>query len=154
MSNYFKEFEVLWVDLDLNGHLGHTAYSRYANNVRAAFFTDLFKVTPENFTEQNIGPIVIREFIEYKREVRLNAKIIIDMAIAGLSRDYSRWVICHHVYINGKVACIINMEGAWLNLKLRKMISPIEHIKGGIDKVPKTKNFKIIGQRDRLKMTF
>ncbi len=153
MMTYSKKFEVLWVDVDMNGHLQHTAYSRYATNVRVGFFRDALKINFENFGEQSLGPIVIREFIEYKREVRLNDIIEIDMALAGVSANCARWLIRHQVHTHGKIACVINMEGAWLDLKLRKMGIPDYQISKSFDTITKTKDFKTIDRRDRLSMS-
>ena len=152
MINYSKNFEVLWVDVDLNGHLQHTAYSRYATNVRLGFFKDHLGNEFTDLNEQNVGPIVIREFIEYRKEVRLNEIITIDLALAGITESYSRWLIRHHIYVHKEIACVINMEGSWLHLKRRKMVLPGDEIKSSFDKILKTEDFKVMGRRDRLSM--
>ena len=152
MINYSKNFEVLWVDVDLNGHLQHTAYSRYATNVRVGFFKDYLGTDFMDLNQEDVGPIIIREFIEYKKEVRLSEIITIDLTIAGVTQSYSRWLIRHHIYVHGEIACIINIEGSWLHLKRRKMVLPGDRIKNSFDKILKTEDFKVLGRRDRLSM--
>ena len=153
MTKYSKQFEALWVDVDMNGHLQHTAYSRYATNVRVGFFRDVLKTNFQGFSEQNLGPIVLKEFIEYKREVHLSDIMDIDIALAGVSADCGRWLIRHQAHVHGKVACIINMEGAWLDLKLRKMGIPNQQLIESFNKLAQTKDFKTLGRKDRLSMS-
>ena len=151
---YAKEFEVLWVDTDLNGHLTHTAYSNYATNVRVGFFTDCLKHDVLSLLKEGIGPIIIREFIEYKREVHLGDTIKIDLAIVGVSEKGDRWILRHKVYKENKVCCVITIEGAWLDLKTRKLTFPVQKIYDGFNDLVKDSDFKIMDRRSRLSFSF
>lgn len=37
-KEFYKEFQVIWADMDPNRHMRHTAYNDYAAQLRVSFF--------------------------------------------------------------------------------------------------------------------
>ena len=151
-KEFVKEFEALWAYADPNGHLRHTAYSDYATNVRVSFFREIgFDL--DDLTKLAIGPIVLREFIEYKRELRIEDKFKIYLQLSGSSPDRMHWRMRHKVYRlrDNKLCCIINMEGAWLDLKTRNMCALPPELAAKFDELKKTDDFKVLESRSRMR---
>ncbi len=116
-----KSFDIRWADLDPNGHMRHTAYMDYAAQARVGFLNDC-GFTLERFQHLRIGPVLFREETRYLREVCANEHISVTTEITGLSPNGKHWRIRHRIFrTNGELACVVNVEGAWLDLAARKV---------------------------------
>ncbi len=137
-----RVFEVRWADLDPNRHLRNTAYSDYATHTRFSVLIE-HGFTPSRFEELAFGPVVFREETRFMREVAMGDKVSIDVTIAGLSNDASRWRIQHHVLrADGATAAVVTLEGSWLDLKTRKLTFPPAELHELFLRMPKTKDFE------------
>ena len=154
-NGYFLDFEVLWCFIDANGHMRHTGYSDFATCVRVKYLKDMGHGL-ESMNETRIGPVVLREFIEYRREVKLGDAIRVFFELSGESEDKSLWQVRHNIYrlSDKKLSCVIDMQGAWFDLNKRKISSFTlnDNIKGLSD-LNKTKDFKILNKKSMMKYT-
>ncbi len=149
---YFKIFEVLWTDVDPNGHMRHTAYSDYSTNVRFGFLSSI-GFNYYTLLELKIGPVIFHEFIEYKREVLLGDVIRIGVELKGSSADCNRWLMRHRIFNEklNKLVCVIHLEGGWLDLQTRKLCPPPDKIINGFD-ILKIEDYKTLGQKFSLRL--
>ena len=85
MDRYAKTFTVRWADCDVNGHMRNTAYSEYAIDVRMAFLAE-HGFGFEQFVASGFGPVLLREEIDYLRELKLGDTVEVDFTQLGLSR--------------------------------------------------------------------
>ncbi|UYZ60569.1 acyl-CoA thioesterase [Hymenobacter latericus] len=122
--HYHKQYPIRWADLDPNGHMRHSAYNDYAAQLRLDFLEDAgFPLA--KFAKLGIGPILFREDTRFLKEISPNETIKVGAELAGLSADGSRWRIVHTIYkADGRESAIITVDGAWLDLRQRKLATP------------------------------
>ena len=73
----------------------------------------------------HIGPILFREECIFKKEIRFDDDIVIDLKLIKAKRNYARWSIQHTIFKNENIiSAIINIDGAWLNTIERKLAVP------------------------------
>lgn len=119
-----KTYEVRWADLDANGHLRHSSYADYATCVRLAILAD-FGFPLQRFQEEKFGPVFFREETQFKREVHLGEKILVDFRVAAVSTCGRKWTLHHHVFKStGKLAAIITIDGGWFDTETRRLRRP------------------------------
>ena len=92
--------------------------------------------------EHHIGPIIFREECLFKREIQFGDEVRITLKMDKLSIDHRKWTIVHEIWVNDNMlAAQITCDGAWMYTKLRKVVSPPETFKKGLDIIPKTDSF-------------
>ena len=119
-----QTYTVRWAELDPNGHMRHSAYADFAADQRVHWLASLgFDV--RRFAELRIGPILFREETKYLKELSGGEQIKVEGRLTGGTPDGSRWTIEHTISkADGRVAAIITVDGAWLNLDQRKLAVP------------------------------
>lgn len=144
MQKFSLPIQVRWSDIDQNRHLRHSAYYDYGATVRIACFSQ-HGLTNLKFEELHIGPILFREEAIFKREIKFEDKIEVDMTVTKATPDYSRWSIRHHFYKeDGTLSAIINLDGAWIDIVKRKLAVPDEFIQSVFQDFPKVEDFQPI----------
>ena len=87
---YVRRVTVGWGDMDFNAHMGNTAYLDKSADVRLLFFAENgFPI--EQFMKLRIGPVVMKDEVEYFREANLLDELDISLSLAGLAEDGSRF---------------------------------------------------------------
>jgi len=126
MDRIAKTFTVRWADCDANGHMRNTAYSEYGIDVRMAWLTEAGWGF-DAMQEHGFGPVLLREEIDYLRELKLGEPVKVDLAQLGLSPDGGRWKLQHELWkANGKKAARIVILGGFMDLTARRLIAPPE----------------------------
>ena len=126
MDRYAKTFTVRWADCDANGHMRNTAYSEYAVDVRIAFL-DEHGFGFEQFRETGFGPVLLREEIDYLRELKLNEAVEVDYRQLGATEDGSRFRLEHtFTRADGKMAARLVVDGGWMDMRTRRLAPPPE----------------------------
>jgi acyl-CoA thioester hydrolase len=130
-----KVFEVHWADVDPNGHLRNTSYAEYANNARVAFFQEAgFSVS--RMIRAGIGPVLLSEQIEYRREAFLGQSLTVRWQTVAMSADGARYRIFHTLlHADGTTAATITSSGAWMDIRLRKLVAPPPEVKALLEMV-------------------
>ncbi|MEM6831694.1 MAG: acyl-CoA thioesterase [Bacteroidota bacterium] len=124
MSEVKYKYRVRWADLDPNGHMRHTAYNDYCAQTRLMYFEDV-AMPFHKLIQMNIGPILFREDTRFFREIRMNEEFEVGFTISKLRKDGSKWSFRHNIYTkDGELSAKIDVDGAWLDLKLRKTTIP------------------------------
>lgn len=143
MERFVVPIQIRWSDIDQNRHLRHSAYYDYGALVRMQFLNS-HGLTTDKMEELRIGPILFREEALFKREIRLEDKIFIDVEIVSARGDFSRWSLRHtFAKDDGTTAATINLDGAWLDLSRRKLAQPPEFVKAIFRAFPQSGDFTI-----------
>ena len=150
MDQYAKTFIVRWSDCDANGHLRNTSYSELAIESRMAFLTE----HGFGFAEMKaagVGPVLLREEIQYLRECHMGEAVTVTFTVAGLSEDGTRFKIAHDLWkANGKQAAHIVVEGGWMDMSIRRLGPPPAELREAFEKAPRGGLFETLpnaGQR-------
>jgi acyl-CoA thioester hydrolase len=132
-----------WGDMDFNSHMRNTAYLDKSGDVRMMFFA-ANGFPAEEFARLRIGPVIMRDEVDYFREVNLLEELRVTLALAGLSGDGSRFHLRNEFFrLDGKLAARVSSRGGWLDLDTRKLVSPPEAIIAAIGKFDKTEDFLV-----------
>src|SRR5215471_18952166 len=124
MEKFIKEIQLRWSDLDPNFHLRHSIYYDWGAFCRIQFLKE-FDLTPGAMQQLQFGPILFREECIFKKEIRDDDRITIDLTLIKASKDYSRWSIRHQIIKNESIlSAILTVDGAWINTAERKLTVP------------------------------
>ena len=144
MDKFYLPIQVRWSDIDQNRHLRHSAYYDYGATVRIACFSQ-HGLTNLKFEELRIGPILFREEAVFKREIKFEDSITVDLSVTKATTDFSRWSVRHHfLKADGTLAALINLDGAWMDILARKLAVPDAFIQQVFDDFPKSDDFQLI----------
>jgi acyl-CoA thioester hydrolase len=143
MSDYLKQLEIRWADLDPNFHLRHSVYYDYGAYCRICFLEE-HGLTNTLMQELHVGPILFREEAVFRKEIRLGDHLQINLQLLKAKKDFSRWTIRHQI-IKGEniLAAIVTVDGAWINTLQRKLATPPSEVIAVFDKMPKATEFEL-----------
>lgn len=141
---FSKRLMAGWGDMDFNAHMRNTAYLDKSGDVRMMFFSENgFPV--EEFARLRIGPVVMKDEVEYFKEVNLLEEIEGRLLAAGSSSDGSRFRVRNEFYrLDGKLIARVTSTGGWLNLAARKLIVPPEGLFAAMQTLAKTEDFEVL----------
>lgn len=137
-----KSFFAGWGDMDFNSHMKNTAYLDKAGDSRMMFFAE-HGFPMREFIRLQIGPVIMKDEIEYFKEVNLLEEIKVNLLLEGISEDGSRFQMRNNfIKSNGKLAGRVLSLGGWMNLQERKLVAPPENLLYALRLLPKTDNFQ------------
>ncbi len=141
---YTKTLYAGWGDMDFNSHMKNTAYLDKSADVRQMFLREHgFPV--EEFLRLRIGPVIMKDEVEYLKEVGLLEQITITYALAGQSSDGSRFLLRHEIFrADGKLSARVTSAGGWLNLAERKLIAPPAALLSAMNSLERTGDFAVL----------
>ena len=120
---YSKTLFAGWADMDFNSHMKNTSFLDKSADVRMMFFSE-HGFPMDEFSRLRIGPVVMKDEIEYHKEVRLLQEITVTLELAGLSVDGSRFLFRNRIFRqDGKLCARITSSGGWLDLSLRRLVA-------------------------------
>lgn len=141
MQKFSRPVQVRWSDLDPNFHLRHSVYYDWGAFCRVAFLNE-HGLTSGLMQALQMGPILFREECVFRKEIRSDDEVVIDLTVIKAKRDYSRWSIQHRIIKSEAVVCaILTVEGAWLNTVARKLATPPQQVHLVFEQMPKSENF-------------
>lgn len=137
-------FEVRWGEVDFNSHMRNTAYLEICPTVRMSWFRSQ-GISMRDFEKLRFGPVVLRDEIEYFRELRLLDVYDVTLALAGLSANGAKFRMRNEFYdAAGTLVARITSFIAWMNLDTRKLAAPPEPVAGVMDRLTRTEDFALI----------
>jgi acyl-CoA thioester hydrolase len=138
---YSKVLYAGWADMDFNAHMKNTAYLDKAADVRQMFLIEHgFPV--EEFVRLRIGPVVMKDEVEYFKEVGLQQQITVTYALAGHAPDGSRFLLRHEIFRpDGKLSARVTSTGGWLDLVQRKLAAPPPALLSAMTSLDQTSDF-------------
>jgi len=141
---YEKIFTAGWGDIDLNSHMRNTAYLDKSADVRMMYFSENGFPMSE-FFRLRIGPVILKDEVEYFKEFGLLEIFKVTLDQAGLAEDGTRFSIRNEFYkTDGRLAARVTSAGGWLDLSTCKLIVPPEALLQAMRSLPKTDDFQIL----------
>lgn len=148
MHEYSKTYEVKWADIDPNRHMRHSVYNDYAAQTRVSIFSD-YGLSINKIARLGYGPILFREETKFLREIILLEKITVTCKLTAMRRNGSRWSFSHEILKeDGTKAAAIFVDGAWLDLTIRKLGVPTADLLEVMNQLPKAETFEWIPDKD------
>ena len=142
--SFERTLHVAWAHLDANGHMANTAYLDIVVDVRFMYFSEC-GFPPAEFHRLGIGPVVRRDEVDYYRELRLMQRMTIDMQLAGVSGDASRFKLRHDIRReDGEVAARVTTLAGIFDLGSRKLIVPPEGLAAAIRGLDRSSDFETL----------
>jgi len=141
---YQKILYAGWGDMDFNSHMKNTAYLDKAADVRQMFLMEN-GFPAEEFMRLRVGPVVMKDELEYFKEIHLQQKITVTYALAGHSEDGSRFLLRHEIFRpDGKLSARVTSTGGWLHLDKRKLIAPPPKLFAAMNSLERTDDFVVL----------
>jgi acyl-CoA thioester hydrolase len=135
MTDYFKQIEIRWSDLDPNFHLRHSVYYDFGAYSRVSFMNEN-GITPQVLSQAHIGPVIFREECVFRKEIKFGDQVKINLKLAKSNDDFSRWTMVHEIWKNDdKLSAVITVDGAWLDTVHRKLTVPPKEFMDLFDKI-------------------
>jgi acyl-CoA thioester hydrolase len=148
-SAFTRTFHVRWGDMDFNAHMKNTAYLDFCGDVRMMFFAENGFPMRE-FERLRIGPVILRDELDYHRELKLLETVTVDLVLAGLSEDNFRFRIKNHfTREDGQRAARVTSLGGWLSLEARRLVAPPEALLQALLAMPRSDDFETLPSRSR-----
>lgn len=135
-------FEVRWSDLDANMHVRHSAYADYCATARLQCLAK-FGFGMKDFSAHHVGPVLFKETLTYLKEIPPDVTVRVTMKMAGASADGRKWKIRHELFrsLDGARAAVVEVEGAWMDTKARKIAPPPQKLKEAFETVERTEDY-------------
>jgi acyl-CoA thioester hydrolase len=144
VDRYAKTFTVRWADCDANGHLRNTGYSEYAIEVRMAYLVD-HGFGHAELKQHGIGPVILREEIDYLRECHMGEELTVTFTTIGLSEDGTRFKLVNDLWKqNGKQAAHVVALGGWFDLEARRLAPPPDSLREAFEQAPRGGPFETL----------
>lgn len=98
-------------DIVFNSHLRNTAFLDKSADVRMMFSSENGFPSDE-FIRRKIGPVILKDEVEYIKEIRLLEELRVTLAIAGAAEDGSRFLMRNGFWrADGKRAAKVTSAG-------------------------------------------
>lgn len=141
---YEKNLFAGWGDMDFNSHMKNTAYLDKSGDVRMMFFSENGFPMAE-FMRLRIGPVIMKDEVEYFKEVGLLDTLKVNLSLAALAEDGSRFLMRNEFYrADGRLAARVTSAGGWLDLSARKLAAPPQKLLDALRSLPRTEEFKVL----------
>lgn len=141
MELFTMPLQVRWSDLDPNFHLRHSVYYDWAALCRVEYLNGK-GLTSAVFQRLHFGPILFREECVFKREIKFDDEVNINLKLIKSRRDYSRWTIAHEIKKdNTSISAIVTVDGAWINVIERKLFIPPQEVSAVFEQMPTDEKF-------------
>ena len=141
---YERTFTAGWGDMDFNSHMRNTAYLDKSADIRMIYFSENGFPMAE-FVRLRIGPVIMKDEVEYFKEVGLLETLKVTLDQAGLAEDGSRFLLRNEFYkTDGKLVARVTSAGGWLDLAARKLVVPPDALLQAMRTLQKTDDFQVL----------
>lgn len=144
MTKFVRVLQAGWGDMDYNAHMRNTAYLDKSADVRMIYFQENGFPMSE-FERLRIGPVIMKDELEYFRELKLLEEVGVSLELAGLSEDGTR-VRLRNVFtrMDGKIAAKVTSTLGWLGLASRRLVAPPETLLSVLTTLERTEGFLVL----------
>ena len=132
-----------WGDMDFNAHMRNTAYLDKSADVRMMYFAG-HRFPMSEFARLQLGPVVMRDQIDYYREFRLLDEITVTLALAGLSDDASRMILRNEFFRDGVLCARVTSTAGWFDLRARKLTVPPPDLAAPLRALDRSEDFQVL----------
>jgi len=141
---FLKNFLAAWEDVDCDGRFRGSRLLERATDVRLMFFAEHgFPV--ELLRKQHLVPALLKERIDYLRDIEVMAEFKINLTLAGRADDGSRFALrAEFVRSDGKTAARVTSTCEWLDTGLRKFVLPPPQLFRTLEKLPMNADYQVL----------
>ena len=132
-----------WGDMDFNAHMRNTAYLDKSADVRLMYFAECGFAQSE-FMALRLGPVVMKDEVEYIREVHLLDPVQVTLSLSGLSDDGSRMMLRNAFYRQGKPSARVTTTAGWFDLNQRKLVCPPLRLLQALRELGRSEDFRVL----------
>jgi acyl-CoA thioester hydrolase len=132
-----------WADLDPNGHARHSVYYDWGAMARVSYL-ERKGVGLAWMAANAVGPVLFREEARFLRELRMGDPLEIDLRLSAASPDGRKWQMRHRIFRGADLAATIEVDGAWLDLRARKIVVPPEDMVRAFADLGRTEDFSAL----------
>ena len=140
---YEKILVAGWGDMDFNSHMRNTAYLDKSADVRMMYFASC-GFTMSEFMRLRLGPVVMKDEVEYFKEFHLLDEIRAQLSLAGLSEDGSRMILRNEFYRKEVLAARVTSTAGWLDLVQRKLTVPPPELLKPLQALSRSADFRVL----------
>jgi acyl-CoA thioester hydrolase len=141
---FARILHVGWGDLDSNGHMRNTSYLDMGATVRMLHFRE-HGFTMRDFQRLRVGPVIMRDEVEYFRELNILDEVRVTLILAGLSEDVSRFRMRNEFFReDGKLVARVTSTGGWMDLTARKLTLPPEELAQAMRDLSRAEDFEVL----------
>ena len=139
-----KSFHVGWAYLDANGHMANVAFLDVCVDVRFMYFASR-GFPPAEWARLRVGPVVKRDEVDYFRELRLLQPFTVNILLAGLADDASRFRLRNEFRReDGELAARVTSTGGVLDLAARKLTAPPAALAQAFRDLDRSEDFEVL----------
>jgi len=143
MELFEQPISVRWADLDPNGHVRHSVYYDFGAQARISYLQQQgFGL--DWMARHRIGPVLFREEAKFFRELNAGDELFINLRLSGLSADQRKWSMRHEIRRGDELCASLELDGAWLDLKTRRVVVPPAELLEKFVALGHTEDFRII----------
>jgi acyl-CoA thioester hydrolase len=97
------------------------------------------------FMRLHFGPVVMRDEVEYFREIGLLQTMTVGLTMAALAEDGSRFRMRNEfMRDDGRRAAVVTSEGGWLDLGARRLMAPPPALLEVLRALTRTPDFAVV----------
>lgn len=141
-THFRTKLALRWADIDANFHLRHSVFYDLCSQQRM----DALKrvgITMALMEQQGFAPILFREECTFRREIKLDDEVYVEVSLKQLNKDHSRFSFAHtFTKADGTHCALLVIDGAWMDTRLRKLTAPPLLAQEGLDQLPRTADFQ------------
>jgi acyl-CoA thioester hydrolase len=136
-----QKFLAGWADMDWNSHMANTAYLNKVVDARVLMLAQ--KGFPiDEFIRLRLGVVVMKDEVEYRREVKWMDEIGITFALAGLASDGSRFKVVNDILnAEGALCARVTTIGGFMDLDARRLVAPPAAVLAAYQSLPRTEDY-------------
>ena len=127
--------------MDWNSHMANTAYLNKVVDARVLALAERgFPI--EEFVRLRLGVVIMKDELEYRREVKWMEEIDITFALAGIAEDGSRFMVKNEIRrTDGELCARVTSTGGFMNLDARKLVAPPAAVLEAYRSLPRTEDY-------------
>lgn len=131
-------------DFDYDGRFRGAAWLDRAKDARMMFFAAHgFRL--EVLRQLRLSPLVLKEKIDYQRDLEALEEYKMSLTLAGLSADGSRFMTrCEAIRADGKVAAKVTSTCGWLDSNLQKLTTPPPELIEALKELPMSADYQAL----------
>ena len=120
---YEAQYQVAWVDVDMNGHMANSKFLDYATQTRFRSIASR-GFSPADFQSHGVGPVIFEDHLRYHRELRFLDEFTVTHSYESLDAEGRKFRVVNLFRRDGEEVAEVTALGAWFDLRTRKIVAP------------------------------